>query len=52
MTQKDAWVAGYGAYYEKLDNSDNPHSFEEAEELYCAWEEGFGQACIDDWNES
>lgn len=49
MTLTEAYESGYATYYAKGEVTDNPHSFEEAEELYSAWEEGFDAACCADW---
>jgi ribosome modulation factor len=50
--EQEAYDAGYEAYWEGADITDNPYDAEMEVDAVRSWQEGWRQACAHDYDES
>jgi hypothetical protein len=48
----EAYDAGYDAYWEGAETTDNPYDPEEEADAFQSWEEGWRKARVHDYDES
>jgi ribosome modulation factor len=52
MTESDAFEAGYDAYWDGIDSSENPYDQEEEPKKHLSWHQGWRAAQKHDYDES